>query len=86
MNVSAGEKVGVVGRTGAGKSSIMMALFRIVELTEGRIDIDGIDISSIGLRDLRSKVAIIPQDALLFSGKSEHCDLSYSLQRSITRI
>ncbi|KAM0751625.1 P-loop containing nucleoside triphosphate hydrolase protein [Meredithblackwellia eburnea MCA 4105] len=68
LSVGAGEKVGVVGRTGAGKSSIMMALFRIVELSAGSIKIDGIDISKIGLADLRDKVAIIPQDALLFNG------------------
>jgi len=68
MHIRGGEKIGVVGRTGAGKSSLMLALFRIVELSSGSISIDGIDISSIGLRDLRSKIAIIPQDPLLFSG------------------
>ncbi|KAK4049155.1 hypothetical protein OIV83_004300 [Microbotryomycetes sp. JL201] len=68
LRVGGGEKIGVVGRTGAGKSSIMMALFRIVELTSGRISIDGIDISKIGLTQLRDKLAIIPQDALLFNG------------------
>ncbi|KAM0786475.1 hypothetical protein ACM66B_001934 [Microbotryomycetes sp. NB124-2] len=68
LHVRGGEKIGVVGRTGAGKSSIMMALFRIVELSSGRISIDGIDISKIGLTQLRDKLAIIPQDALLFNG------------------
>ncbi|TCD60600.1 hypothetical protein EIP91_009818 [Steccherinum ochraceum] len=68
MNIRGGEKIGVVGRTGAGKSSLMLALFRIVELSSGSISVDGIDISKIGLRDLRSKIAIIPQDPLLFSG------------------
>ncbi|GAA5994171.1 uncharacterized protein JCM10292_001909 [Rhodotorula paludigena] len=68
LNIGAGEKVGVVGRTGAGKSSIMQTLFRVVELTSGSIEVDGIDISKIGLADLRKKIAIIPQDALLFNG------------------
>ncbi|PPQ72540.1 hypothetical protein CVT26_004018 [Gymnopilus dilepis] len=56
------EKIGIVGRTGAGKSSIMTALCRIVELASGSIILDGVDVSSIGLTDLRSAIAIIPQD------------------------
>lgn len=62
------EKIGVCGRTGAGKSSIMTALFRLSELNEGKIEIDGLDISKLGLLSLRSKLSIIPQDPVLFQG------------------
>ncbi|KZT00765.1 ABC protein [Laetiporus sulphureus 93-53] len=68
LSIRGGEKIGVVGRTGAGKSTLMLALFRIVDLASGSITVDDIDISTIGLRDLRSKISIIPQDPLLFSG------------------
>ncbi|CAE6453958.1 unnamed protein product, partial [Rhizoctonia solani] len=68
MRINGGEKIGIVGRTGAGKSSIMIALYRIVELTSGSISLDGVDISQIGLHTLRDRIAIIPQDPLLFSG------------------
>ncbi|KAJ2137532.1 hypothetical protein IW136_003475 [Coemansia sp. RSA 678] len=62
------EKVGIVGRTGAGKSSLTLALLRILEASAGRIVIDGIDIAHIGVGDLRSRLTIIPQDPVLFTG------------------
>lgn len=68
FEVKPGERVGVVGRTGAGKTSITVALYRLVELTSGKISIDGIDISTLGLKTLRASIGIIPQDPVLFSG------------------
>ncbi|MCJ1306993.1 hypothetical protein MMC25_000637 [Agyrium rufum] len=68
LKIQSREKIGVVGRTGAGKSSLTLALFRIIEPTSGNISIDDVNTSSIGLLDLRGRLAIIPQDAALFEG------------------
>ncbi|GAB6025158.1 Multidrug resistance-associated protein 1 [Chamberlinius hualienensis] len=62
------EKIGIIGRTGAGKSSVTLALFRMMEASEGSISIDNRDISEMGLHDLRSRLTVIPQDPVLFSG------------------
>lgn len=92
FTISPTEKVGIVGRTGAGKSTMINALFRMVELEKGRILIDNYDISSFGLTDLRKVLGIIPQSPVLFSGTvrfnldpfSEHgdVDLWEALERS----
>lgn len=68
FHVERSERVGVVGRTGAGKSSLTLALFRFLEASQGSIHVDGLDISKVKLHSLRSRLAIIPQDPVLFSG------------------
>ncbi|KIM46655.1 hypothetical protein M413DRAFT_440257 [Hebeloma cylindrosporum] len=68
FKVNPGEKVGILGRTGSGKSTLALSFFRFVEATEGRILVDGVDISEIGLTDLRSRLTIIPQDPTILSG------------------
>ncbi|KAM6280160.1 ATP-binding cassette sub-family C member 10 isoform 2-T2 [Porphyrio hochstetteri] len=68
FTVYPGEKVGIVGRTGSGKSTLFLALFRMLELKSGRILLDGVDSQLVSLEELRSRLAIIPQDPFLFSG------------------
>ncbi|KAF8707606.1 Multidrug resistance-associated ABC transporter, partial [Rhizoctonia solani] len=68
FDIKARSKIGVLGRTGSGKSTLALSFFRFVEATEGRIVIDGIDISKLGLTDLRSRLTIIPQDPTILSG------------------
>ncbi|KAJ2091802.1 hypothetical protein IW138_001491, partial [Coemansia sp. RSA 986] len=68
FSVEHGEKIGVVGRTGAGKSTLSLTFLRFVEASKGQIVLDGVDISKIGLEDLRRNITIIPQDPVLFNG------------------
>ncbi|CAG8213587.1 unnamed protein product [Penicillium olsonii] len=68
LNVLAGEKVGICGRTGSGKTSMIMSLFRMMELTSGTITVDGVDISQLPRREIRSHINGVSQDSLLFKG------------------
>ncbi|XP_068202669.1 ATP-binding cassette sub-family C member 5-like [Palaemon carinicauda] len=82
--IKPGQKIGVVGRTGAGKSSLISTLLRLVELESGSVIIDGVDVSTVGLHTLRSAISVIPQDPVLFQGSirynldpfEEHSDTS----------
>ena len=66
--LNSGEKLGICGTTGAGKSTLASVILRIIETTNGEIRLDGVDTRKIGLQDLRSKITIVPQDSVLFSG------------------
>ncbi|KAI8823438.1 P-loop containing nucleoside triphosphate hydrolase protein [Fimicolochytrium jonesii] len=68
LEIKSTEKIGIVGRTGSGKSTLLTALLRIVEICKGKIVIDGVDLSKLGLAELRSNIAIIPQEPVLFVG------------------
>ena len=68
LTIEATEKIGIVGRTGAGKSSFIQTLFRMSTLVEGHITIDDIDINIVALDDVRRRISIIPQDPVLFTG------------------
>ncbi|KEP49841.1 multidrug resistance-associated ABC transporter [Rhizoctonia solani 123E] len=68
FDVKPGERVGIVGRTGAGKTSLLTALFRVAPLSGGTIEIDGVNIEKVGIETLRHRLSIIPQDAVLFEG------------------
>ena len=91
-NILSGEKIGIVGRTGAGKSSLTLALFRIIEAAGGSIVIDGVEISKLGLHDVRSRITILPQvcringnwlpfrlsiDWLIFSASLQYCQTHF---------
>ncbi|KAK7503044.1 hypothetical protein BaRGS_00005670, partial [Batillaria attramentaria] len=67
-DIKPGEKVGIVGRTGAGKSSLTLAMFRLIEAAGGRVTVDDVDIASVGLHDLRQNLNILPQDPVIFDG------------------
>uniref|UniRef100_A0AC35TFX7 ABC transmembrane type-1 domain-containing protein n=1 Tax=Rhabditophanes sp. KR3021 TaxID=114890 RepID=A0AC35TFX7_9BILA len=68
LEFKAGDRIGIVGRTGSGKSSLINGILRIIEPVEGQIVVDGVDLSTMGLHQIRSKITIIPQDSALFSG------------------
>jgi ABC-type multidrug transport system fused ATPase/permease subunit len=68
FSIREGEKIGVVSRTGAGKSSLIVALYRLADISEGKIHVDSVDCSTVSLNKLRSSMAIIPQEPVMFGG------------------
>lgn len=88
LSIRAGERVGIVGATGSGKSTLVSALFRFLEYRSGQIEIDGVDISRIGLKTLRSRMKIVPQDPLILSGtlRSAVDPLGQYADEDITRV
>eukprot|EP01018_Ginkgo_biloba_P007386 Gb_12211 [translate_table: standard] len=84
FTIHAGEQVGIAGRTGAGKSSVLNALFRLTPLSDGKILIDKVDVSDVALRELRSKLTIVPQSPFLFEGTlRENLDPSSNVADSV---
>jgi len=92
FSVAQGEKVGVVGRTGAGKSSLVQLLFRLRDASEGVVKVDGYDVGSIGLHKLRRSMAVIPQESLLLEGTVRdnidpfHNHKDAELEEALTRV
>ncbi|KAH9476173.1 ABC-type transporter cicA [Psilocybe cubensis] len=82
FKTTAGEKIGIVGRTGSGKSSLIQALLRLVEPQEGEIEIDGVDILRLHFNTLRTRIAFVPQDTTLFLGLRTDAELISILQRA----
>ena len=78
LKVNSREKIGICGRTGAGKSSLTLALFRIIEANEGKIMIDGKNVSQMGLHELRSKLSIIPQVFFFVKIKNDFLKIPFS--------
>ncbi|KAK2533375.1 Abcc6 [Columba guinea] len=94
LTIHGQEKIGITGRTGAGKSTLAVGLLRLVEAAEGAILIDGLDIAQLGLHDLRTKITVVPQDPVLFSGSlrmnldplNQHTDADIWTALELTRL